>query len=74
MRKYEISSAAIAELRKKIIAAQSREAGVPLYLPAYDAERSLPARAFVEFDAEDLRVEAGGVTIGGDEDGDDDFY
>ncbi len=71
MRKYEISPAILAEMRKRI-AAQSREVGVPLYLPAYDADRGLPARAFVEFDAEDLRVEAGGVTIGGDED--DDFY
>jgi hypothetical protein len=73
MRKYEISPWAIAEMRKRVLAAQYREAGVPLYLPAYDAERALPARTFVEFDAEDLRVEAGGVTIGGN-DGDDDFY
>ncbi len=72
MRKYEISPAIIAEMRKRIAAAQSREVGVPLYLPAYDADGGLPARAFVEFDAEDLRVEAGGVTIGADED--DDFY
>ena len=72
MRKYEISPAIIAEMRKRI-AAQSREVGVPLYLPAYDADGGLlPARAFVEFDAEDLRVEADGVTIGPDED--DDFY
>jgi hypothetical protein len=73
MRKYEISAATIAEMRNRIRAAQGREAGVPLYLPAWDAERSLPSRAFVEFDADDLRVEAGGITIGGD-DGDDDFY
>ena len=74
MRKYEISAAVVAEMRRRAVAAQFREVGVPLYLPAYDANRGLPARAFVEFDAEDSRVEAGGITIGGDEDGDDDFY
>jgi hypothetical protein len=73
MRKYEISPAIIAEMRKRIAAAQSREVGVPLYLPAYDGDHGLPARVFVEFDAEELRVEAGGVTIGGPDE-DDDFY
>ena len=73
MRKYEISPAIIAEMRKRIAAADFREVGVPLYLPAYDADRGLPARAFVEFDAEELRVEAGGITIGGPDE-DDDFY
>jgi hypothetical protein len=73
MRKYEISPAIIAEMRKRILASEFREVGVPLYLPAYDADRGLPARTFVEFEAEDLRVEAGGVTIGGPDE-DDDFY
>jgi hypothetical protein len=72
MRKYEISPALIAEMRKRAVAAQLREVGVPLYLPAYDTDAGLPARAYVEFDAEDLRVDAGGITIGDDED--DDFY
>jgi hypothetical protein len=48
--------------------AASREAGTPLFLPAYD-ERLLEAREQLEED--DQPVEAGGLTIGGD---DDDFY
>lgn len=71
MRKYEISPAVAAALRNRAMAARFREVGVPLTLelPRYD---ELRAPAFAEFDAEDGRVEAGGITIG-DED-DDDFY
>jgi hypothetical protein len=72
MRKYEISPALIAQMRKRAVAVQFREVGVPLYLPAHHTDAGLPARAYVEFDAVDLRVDAGGITIGGDED--DDFY
>ena len=71
MRKYEISPAIAAAMRSRALAAPFQEVGVPLYLPAYD-ERYAPAPEFMSFDAEDARVDAGGVTIGDDED--DDFY
>lgn len=51
--------------------ARFHEAGVPLYLPAPD-HAPLPADGYVEFDADDLRVDAEGVTCG--EEDDDDFY
>jgi hypothetical protein len=72
MRKFEISPVIAAQIRKRAIAANVREVAIPLYLelPRYD---ELRAPAFVEYDAEDSRVEAGGITIGGDTD-DDDFY
>ena len=72
MRKYEISPAVAAAMRNRSLAAPFREVGVPLYLPAYD-ERQAPARNFVEYDADDSRVEAHSFTIGGDDE-DDDFY
>ena len=71
MRKYELSPAIIADLRMRALAAPFREVGVPLYMPALDT-RMLTADSFAEADAEDARIEAGGITIG-DED-DDDFY
>ena len=50
--------------------AARRESGVPLYLPAFDAQM---LQAQVESDDDlDRGVEAGGLTIGPDED--DDFY
>jgi hypothetical protein len=71
MRKFEISPAIAAAMRHRAKAAPFREVGVPLFLelPRY---RDIPAASFVEFDAEDDRVEAEGATIGGDDD--DDFY
>jgi hypothetical protein len=71
MRKYEISPAVAAAMRNRTLAAQHREVGVPLYLHAPEPLQA-PAHAFVEYDAEDGRVEADSFTIGGDED--DDFY
>jgi hypothetical protein len=47
-----------------------REVCVPLYLPAIDAREECGAQAI---DPEDQVVEAGGITIG-DEDDDDVFY
>lgn len=75
MRKYTISPAIIDAMRREAVAAR-REASaqVPLFLPAYDAY-TLPARAvpdFTAFDAEEARIDAGGLTVGTDED--DDFY
>jgi hypothetical protein len=71
MRTTQISPALIAQMRNRALAAPFRETGVPLYLeaPRYDAYR-LPS--FVEYDAEEARIEAGGITIG--DDADDDFY
>jgi hypothetical protein len=71
MRKFEISPAIAAAMRSRALAQRHREVQVPLYLHAPDGLRA-PARDFVEYDAEDARVEAGGVTVGADED--DDFY
>ena len=75
MRKYEISPALIDAMRSNARAATNQGAAqIPLYLPAFDSY-ALPSRAtpdFSEYDAEDARVEAGGVTVGDDED--DDFY
>jgi len=53
--------------------AQVREVGAPLYLPAFQ-NQILDAEARREDGDNDLDwgVEAGGITIGGDED--DDFY
>lgn len=72
MRKYEISPALIEAMRNRAIAASFREVGVPLYAHAEPLAYELPARAYIEFEADDARVEAGGYTIGADED--DDFY
>lgn len=71
MRRIEISPAIAAARRNRAFAAPFREVQVPLYLelPRYEEMR---APGFVEFDAEDARVEAGGLTISPDED--DDFY
>jgi hypothetical protein len=71
MRKYEISPAIAAAMRNRELAVRIREVQVPLYLHAPDALRA-PAPDFVEYDAEDARIEADGITIGADED--DDFY
>ncbi len=53
--------------------ASTRELGAPLYLPAFETQ-ILEAEARREDDDSDLDwgVEAGGLTIGADED--DDFY
>ena len=72
MRKFEISPAVAAAMRNRAIAARFREVGVPLYLELPRATE-LSAPSFASYDAEDDRIEAGGITIGGDED-DDDFY
>jgi hypothetical protein len=71
MRTPQMSPALIAQLRNRAMAAPYREVGIPLHLeaPRYDAFH-LPA--FVEYEA-DEGVEAGGFTIGGDDE-DDDFY
>jgi len=71
MRRTEISPAIIAALRNRDFAAPFREVQVPLHLelPRYD---QLQAPSYVEFDAEDARVEAESLTI--DPDADDDFY
>ncbi|HHY49174.1 MAG TPA: hypothetical protein GYA10_05440 [Alphaproteobacteria bacterium] len=70
MRKYQVSAAVVAAMRNRAMAARFREVGVPLHLelPRYEEMR---APAVAEFDAEDGRIEAGGITIG---DADDDFY
>jgi hypothetical protein len=69
VRKHLIPAAIAAAL-----AARARvplEAGVPLYLPAHDDRLGeLPAAE----DDEDQVVDASGITIGDDEDEDDDFY
>jgi hypothetical protein len=57
---------ALTDLRR----AESREVGVPLYAPAFDF-RLLEEIERLE-DGSDRPVEAGGLTIGDDED--DDFY
>lgn len=69
MRTYAISPAIAAAARKARVS-QRQAAGIPLYLPApgYDPPA---ANGYVEFDADDLRVDAAGT--GGDEE-DDDFY
>ncbi len=75
MQKYAISPAVIEAMRSRVLAERQKGAAqLPLYLPAYDEYR-LPARStpgFAEYDADDARIEAGGVTVG--EDADDDFY
>jgi hypothetical protein len=71
MRKYEISPAVAAAMRNRAMAARFREVGVPLFL-ALPQYREISAPSFVEFDAEDDRVEAEGFTIGVEDD--DDFY
>ena len=63
----------IAAATRRAYSTPIREVGVPLYLPAPEYGQ-LPAGDYVEFDAEDLRVDASGTTIGDDEDEDDDFY
>lgn len=60
----------IAAAAHKARLAQLQEAAVPLYLPAPD-HVSLPADGYVEFDADDLRVDAEGPTCSEE---DDDFY
>ena len=72
MRKYELSPALIADLRMR-----SRR---PLPSAKWACRSTCRARRahadrrrFAEADAEDARIEAGGITIGADED-DDDFY
>ena len=51
--------------------ATTREVGAPLYLPAFET-RILQADSIEDEDDLDRGVEAGGFTIGNDED--DDFY
>jgi hypothetical protein len=61
--------AAIAAAARAAKAQRPQEAGVPLYLPAFDDRRWYdPALA----EAEDVVIDASGITVGGDED--DDFY
>ena len=70
MRRYEISPAIVAAMRRRA-AASFREAGVPLQLdlPRYGG----PATpAYHEVDAEDGRIEADGFLFDPEED--DDFY
>ncbi|MHB1102375.1 MAG: hypothetical protein ACYC0C_06270 [Devosia sp.] len=69
MRKHLVPAAIVAAL-----AARTRRplwAGVPLYLPAFD-DRFGGAPAADEADAQDLVVDASGITIGEDEN--DDFH
>lgn len=60
---------ALSQMQRAVV----REVGVPLYLPAFE-HQILEAEARREEDGGDLDwgVEAGGLTIGPDED--DDFY
>lgn len=69
MRKYEISPAIAAAMRNRAMATSYQQTGVPLYLelPRYEP---MIAPAYVEFDAEDSRIEADSFTLGDD----DDFY
>lgn len=71
MRKYQMTPALAAAIHA-VRTAPFREVQVPLYLELPPTD-SLRAPSFVEFDAEEGHVEAGGFTIGADED-DDDFY
>ena len=69
MRKYQMTPALAATIHA-VRTAPFREVQVPLHLELPEQnEWRMPAYAD---DAEDLRIEAGGITIG-DED-DDDFY
>lgn len=52
--------------------AATREVGAPLYLPAFEAQVLEADARFENEDDLDHGVEAGGLTIGDDED--DDFY
>ena len=71
MRKYQITPALAATIHA-VRTAPFREVQAPLYLelPRADEWR-MPAYAD---DAEDLRIEAGGITIGDEAEDDDDFY
>jgi hypothetical protein len=70
MRKYQMTPALAATIHA-VRTAPFREIQVPLYLELPEPnEWRMPAYAD---DAEDARIEAGGLTIGADED-DDDFY
>ena len=69
MRRYEISPAIAAAMRRRAMATSYREAGVPLYLELPRPDQ-LIAPAYVEFEAEDARLEADSFTLGDD----DDFY
>lgn len=71
MRKYEISPAIAAAMRHRAKAAPFREVGVPLFLELPRYRDTAPA-SFVEFDAEDDRIEAEAPTFGNEDD--DDFY
>lgn len=73
MRKYELSPTFAAAMRNRAMAAPFREAGIPLYLEL-PIHREMTAPSYVEFDAEDSRVEAESFTIGGGDEDDDDFY
>ena len=69
MRKFDMFNA-FAEALRNGACARPREAGIPLYLeyPIYDDRQIAPGLRV--FDAEDARVEAGGLTIGDDKDDD----
>jgi hypothetical protein len=70
MRTYAISPVIAAAARKARVS-QRHAVGIPLYLPApgYDP---LPVSGYVEFDADDLRVDA--LDAGDAAEEDDDFY
>ncbi|HQZ11304.1 MAG TPA: hypothetical protein PK286_00325 [Devosia sp.] len=71
MRKYQMSPALAATIHA-VRTAPFREVQVPLHLELPDpALWRMPAYAD---DAEDLRIEAGGFTIGDEAEEDDDFY
>ena len=68
MRKHLIPAAVAA-----VHAARARralEAGVPLYLPAYDDRLGFVPAVPDRIDEDDIDVDASGVTVGGDEDDD----
>lgn len=65
MRKYLVPAAIAAALAAK--AQRPLEIGIPLYLPAFgDRFEAVPQ----DEDAEDLEIDASGITVGGDEDDD----
>ena len=68
MPKFNLSPAFIAATRNT--RPVFREVCLPLYAPAF-GEPGLDAAPFGEADADDLVVDASGITIGGDDEDDD---
>lgn len=71
MPKFNLSPAFIAATRNS--RPVFREVCLPLYAPAF-GEPSLYSAPRRDADTDDRVVDASGITIGGDDDEDDDFY